>query len=231
MILNRGKWTKHDIKDFNEFLKSNRVEDKIGFSKRVVNTNMEVLGINNPTCKGYAAEIHNGAFIDFLEQNDFKYYESTLVSAYIINYIKDVKEKKKYIDKLYLDNWATVDALKFDVKKQEEEFLHLAEEYIKSKKTFVRRVGVRILFSYTSSDYVDEIFRIIESLYNEKEYYVNMAVAWLICELMIKNRDKAVEFLKNGKINDFVMHKAVSKCRDSFRISEKDKEMLKKMIS
>ena len=226
----KDKWTKADIKSFNEFLEEKKVESKIDFSKRVVNTNMQVLGINNPTCKSYAQEIHKGNFLEFLDKNDFKYYESTLVSAYIINYIKDIKEKRKYIDKLYMDNWATVDSLKFDVKKQEEEFLELSKEYIKSKDTFVRRVGVRILFSYTSSKYVDEVFKIIESLYKEKEYYVNMAVAWLLCELMIKNRNKTVEFLKNGKINDFVMHKTVSKCRDSFRISEKDKKMLKEMI-
>ena len=228
MEIIRDSWSVASINEFNKYLESIKRVDKIEFSKRVVNTSMEVLGINNPTCKEIAKKIQKGNFIDFLEKNDFKYYESTLVQAYLINYIKDAKEKEKYISKLYLDNWATVDALTFKVKNNETEYLKLAKKYIKSKETFIRRVGVRILFSFTDTEYVEEIFKIIDSLYKEKEYYVNMAVAWLCCELMIKNRDIMVEYLNHHHLNDFTINKAISKCRDSFRISAKDKEMLKK---
>ncbi len=170
----------------------------------------------------------SGNFYEFLEINDFKYYESTLVSSYLINYIKDVKEKEKFINSLYMDNWATVDTLKFNIKNQEKEFLDLSKKYIKSKEPFKRRVGVRILFSYTSSAYVDEIFDIMDSLNKEKEYYVNMVVAWLGCELMIKNRKKTLEYLKHHNLNNFTVNKMISKCHDSFRISDEDKTYLKK---
>ena len=228
MNLVKEKWTKADIIDFNRYLESIKVPEKIDFSKRVVNTNMKVLGINNPTCKEIAKQIHQGSFYDFLEKNDFKYYESTLVSAYLINFIKDASEKEKYINDLYMDNWATVDALTFNIKKQEKEFLMLSKNYLKRKEPFKRRVGVRILFSYTSSDYTNEVFEIIDSLNSEKEYYVNMAVAWLVCELMIKNRKDTIEYLKHNNLNDFTINKAISKCRDSFRISLEDKDMLLK---
>ncbi len=170
----------------------------------------------------------NGAFIDFLEQNDFKYYESTLVSAYLINYIKDITEKEKYINSLYMDTWSTVDSLKFNVKNQEKEFINLAKKYINNKDPFKRRVGVRILFSYTSSKYVDEVYNIIDGLKKEKEYYVNMCVAWLVCELMIKNKDKTIQYLSHHNLNDFTINKAISKCRESFRITQEDKDMLLK---
>ena len=228
MNLNKEKWLKKDISEFNKYLESIKRPDKIEFSKRVVNTQMDVLGINNPTCKDIAKEIHKGNFIDFLENNDYKYYENTLVSAYLINYIKNVKEKEKYINLLYMDNWATVDALTFNVKNQEKEFIDLSKKYLKNKDTFKRRVGVRILFSYTSGEYINEVLKIIDGLKKEKEYYVNMAVAWLGCELMIKNRDKFLEYLKNNNLNDFTINKAISKCRESFRVSREDKEFLLK---
>ena len=228
MNFNKEKWTKESIKEFNKYLESIKRPDKIEFSKRVVNTNMNVLGINNPTCKDIAKEIHKGNFRDFLEKNDYKYYESTLVSAYLINYIKNADEKKKYIDNLYLDNWATVDALSFNVKNQEAEFIELSKKYIKSQNAFIRRVGVRILFSYTKTDDLDEVFEIIDSLNKEKEYYVNMAVAWLGCEIMINNRKEFLKYLKHHNLNDFTINKMISKCRDSFRISKEDKEMLLK---
>ena len=127
MELIRDSWSVANINEFNKYLESIKRVEKIEFSKRVVNTSMEVLGINNPTCKEIAKKIQKGNFIDFLEKNDFKYYESTLVQAYLINYIKDAKEKEKYINKLYLDNWATVDALTFKVKNNETEYLNLAK--------------------------------------------------------------------------------------------------------
>ena len=83
MELVKDNWTAKDIKR----------PDKIEFSKKTVNTEMNVLGIDCPTCKNIAKKIHEGNFISFLEKNDFKYYENTQVSAYLINYIKDVNEK------------------------------------------------------------------------------------------------------------------------------------------
>ena len=224
----KEKWTKSDIKDFNNYLESIKRPDKIEFSKRTVNTNMNVLGIDNPTCKELAKQIKKGSFKEFLDKNDFKYFESTLVSAYLINYIKDISEKEKFINNLFMDNWATVDTLKYDIKKQEKEYIILSRKYLKEKNAFKRRVGVRILFSYTSTEYIDEIFEIIDTLKKEKEYYVNMAVAWLVCECMIKNRKATIEYLKHHNLNDFTINKVISKCRDSFRVSDEDKEMLLK---
>ncbi len=228
MYLKKEKWTKTDIKEFNKYLESIKVPEKIEFTKKVANTQMDLLGINLPTCKEIAKEIHKGEFKSFLQNNDFKYFENTIVSAFLINFIKEASEKKEYIDKLYMDNWSTVDTLKYNVKNQEEEFLKLAKSYIKSKETFKRRVGVRILFSYTSSDRVQDVFNIIDTLHDENEYYVNMAVAWLCCELMIKNREQFLKYLKHHNLNDFTINKAISKCRDSFRVSEEDKELLLK---
>ena len=85
------------------------------------------------------------------------------------------------------------------------------------------------MFSYTKSDkYIDQIFSVIDTLKDEEEYYVNMAVAWLLCELMIKQRNKTLKYLDNHNLNKFTINKMISKCRDSFRISKEDKELLLK---
>ena len=90
-------------------------------------------------------------------------------------------------------------------------------------------MGIRILFSYKNNDeYVDKIFKVLDKLYDESEYYVNMAIAWLLCELMIYNRDKTLKYLEHHNLNNFTINKAISKCRDSFRVSKEDKELLLK---
>ena len=55
-----------------------------------------------------------------------------------------------------------------------------------------------------------------------------MAISWLMCELIIKNREQTLEYLKHHKLNDFTINKTISKCRDSYRVSKEDKEFLLK---
>jgi hypothetical protein len=66
----------------------------------------------------------------------------------------------------------------------------------------------------------------IDKMYDEGHYYINMIIAWLLCESFIKNRDITLTYLKNNNLNDFVINKMISKCRDSYRVSKGDKEML-----
>jgi len=75
---------------------------------------------------------------------------------------------------------------------------------------------------------IEKVFKIINQLKDEKEYYVNMCTSWLICECFIKRKKDTLDFLNNniGNINDFTINKFVSKCRDSYRVSKEDKEMI-----
>lgn len=228
MNLIKEEWNKNDIEQFNKYLESLKRDDKLEFTKRTINTNMEVLAIPTPEMRTISKEIAKGNFISFLNNLDNKYYENTMINAILINKIDSIEEKKHYISKLVIDNWATVDVLTFKIKGKEKEYLNLAKEYIKDEKTFIRRIGVRILFNYTDKEDLTDIFKIIDSLYSEEEYYVNMAVAWLMCEIVIKNRDKAFEYLEKHNLNKFTVNKTISKCRDSFRVSNVDKEFLTK---
>ena len=162
-----------------------------------------------------------------LELND--YYENTAINGNLISGIKDFEVMKRYLD-VYskrADNWSTCDLLKFNVKNNESEFFDLACEYSKSKLTFVRRIGMFILFKFIDNDdYIDKIYDMLNRFEDEKEYYVNMMNAWLLCELFIKRRDRTIKFLKDNKLNTFTINKGISKCRDSFRVSNEDKDLL-----
>ena len=51
-------------------------------------------------------------------------------------------------------------------------------------------------------------------------------MAWLLCELFIYQREKTLNYLKDSKLNSFVINKDISKSRDSYRIYNKDKQLL-----
>lgn len=226
-----NNWNKNNVDRFELYLYSIRRENKIEWTKNIVCTNMDTLAILFPDLKNIAKKIYKGNYESFLDLMPHKYFESLIIDAYLISFIKDYKLQIKYIEKLskYIDSWSVTDALKFNIKNHEEDYINYAKKLVTSDKLYLRRIGVRILFSYTKlDDYVDEVFSIINALKSEEEYYVNMAVAWLVCELIIYQRNKTFKYLENHNLNKFTINKSISKCRDSYRVSKEDKEKLLK---
>jgi 3-methyladenine DNA glycosylase AlkD len=126
----------------------------------------------------------------------------------------------------YIDNWSSCDILSINIKDMDKLF-DLALSYTKSNKPFVRRVGFRLFFKFLDNEeYLIKIFDVVDSFYYEEHYYVNMIIAWLLCEAFIKNRKFTLRYLEKRNLNDFVINKTISKCRDSYRVSLEDKKML-----
>lgn len=214
--------------EYYDYLYSLGNKDKVEWTKRIVNTNMEVLAIPVPVLKKVAKEIMKNDYIKFLDDVMLDNYESTIVYGNILNNIKDFSILKKYLDIYvdYIDNWSSCDVLSIDIKEKDKLF-DLAISYTNSDKPFVRRVGFRLFFKYLNDEkYLSEIFKVIDNFEFEEHYYVNMIIAWLLCEAFIKNRNMTLEYLNNAKLSDFVVNKTISKCRDSYRVSDMDKKML-----
>jgi len=76
-------------------------------------------------------------------------------------------------------------------------------------------------------NYLDYFFQSIDKIDNDS-YYVNMAIAWFISVLFCKYRVRTLEYLKKNKLNDFIQNKAISKIRESFRVSTIDKKLVLK---
>lgn len=231
MNLIKEEWKKEDIKEFQVYLKSFENEEKKEWSKNLLKTELPVLAIKTPVIKEIIKELRKGNYLSFLDLMIWEYYENTAINGFLISKIVDFITMKKYLD-IYsskADNWATCDLLSFQIKDKEEEFMNLLQEYVKSEKPFVRRIGIVILFHFVDDKkYLPIIYTILNSFENETEYYVNMINAWLVCECFIKHREETVQFLKSHKLNKFTVNKAVQKCRESYRVSKEDKEMLLK---
>ena len=229
MELIKINWTKEDGIEFIKYLESLKREEKIEWTKKIVNTNMKVLAIKSPELNSIIRKIKKGNFLSFLDLNLNNYYENTIINGNLISAIIDFEVMKKYLDNYSkkIDNWASCDTLKFNVKNNEEKFMDLSREYVKSDLLFVRRIGMLILFKFIKNDnYINEVYNRLNEFEKENEYYVNMINAWLVCELFIKRRDTTLEFLKNNRLNKFTINKAISKCRDSYRVSDEDKKLL-----
>ena len=231
MELIKEKWEKSDKVEFINYLDSLKNEDRITWTKNLLNTKLDCFAIKTEVIKNIAKEIKKGNYKSFLDLQIYDNYDSYAVNGFIINKIKDFSEVKHYLDiySIHVDNWGLCDLISLDIRGHENEYLYLVKEYVKSDLTFKRRIGLRILFKFINyDDYFCDIISIIDSLKDEKEYYVNMINAWLLCELFIKRRNETLKYLDNNNLNTWTLNKMISKCRDSYRVSKSDKELLLK---
>lgn len=231
MDLVKKHWGAEDIVSFHEYVLSfSKGPEKGEWERRIVNTSLPCIAVPSPVVKKIISQISKGNFLEFLDKLDISNYSEQAICGGLICKIKDYSLMKKYLDEYLskVDNWAAVDTLKFNINNfNKKEYFSLAETYVKSPHTFVRRCGLIILFKFIVDDsYINKIFDIMNSLSTETEYYVNMANAWLFAECFTKQRDKTLKFLKTHNMNDFTINKGVQKCRDSYRISAEDKQML-----
>lgn len=229
MILKKEVWTKEDIPDFQDYLKTFKSDKNREWSEALLKTELPILTMKMPVIKEISNEIYKGNYISFLDLMIWEYYENTAINGFTINKIKDFNIKKKYLD-IYsnkADNWATCDLLKFDVKKNIKDYFDLSLKYLKSDKPFRRRIGLYILFDFIKiEDYIYKIFDKLDSLKEEDHYYVNMMGAWLLCECFIKKEKETLEYYKNNNTNKFIINKSIQKCRESRRVSVENKDLL-----
>lgn len=231
MELTREHWSKEDIPEFQRYLLSfSKGEENGKWEQRIVNTKLPCIAVPSPEVKRIANEISKGNYREFLDLWIWENFTNTSVNGSVICKIKDFNLMVKYLDKHLkkCDNWATCDLLKFPINaKNKGQYFELSQRYVKSPETFVRRAGMTILLRLAGDDlYIDRILETLNSFYGEQEYYVNMVNAWVFAECFIKQREKTLKFLKTHKMNKFTVNKGISKCRDSFRVSDEDKEML-----
>lgn len=146
--------------------------------------------------------------------------------------MKDCAEQFRFIEENedLLQDWWHVDQL-LQFIKHPIPFAYAfqkAKKYIQSSKPFVRRWGyVLFLLGFQKNPtYTKDILSLLK---DDDAYYVQMAEAWLICDLAIYHMEMVKQFLSTSKMQYNILGRAIQKCCDSYRISMEDKEYLKSL--
>lgn len=227
----KQQWTIEDKTLFIKYLKSfSKGGESIEFEKRILNTNYECVAVPSKDIDRIVNTIYKGNFLSFIDLWINDNNASLVITGKLIARIKDFDVFKVYLKKYlsFVDSWAQTDCLKLKIKENDKQkYFDFSQDLIKSSQTFERRMGIIILFKLIDDTYIDKILNICKDMNNESEYYVNMAIAWLVAECFAKYRQKTLDLVKSKTLNQFVQNKAISKCNDSFRISEQDKNLLK----
>lgn len=146
--------------------------------------------------------------------------------------LNDVTKQFSFIEdnEDYLQDWWHVDQLTQFIKKPIDfEFaLKKSKIYIASSKPFTRRFGYLLFLTGLQKD-VNNTNQILSLMQDDPEYYVQMAEAWLICDLAVFNPKDTIAFLENSSLNYNILGKAIQKMVDSYRISDEYKAYVKSL--
>ena len=228
------KWSEKTYKSFVQYLISLQdLKYRDFHTSLVLNSKYEFIGIRVPQMRDIAKQIAKGDIEEFLKFAQDKYYEEVMVQGLVISHIKDEKIFDKYFKKFIkkIDNWAICDSFCSSckiVEKHEDKYFTEAIELCLNSKEFISRVGLIIILDhFIKEENLPVIFDTLNKIISDK-FYINMAEAWLVCEMYTKFPKETEKFLKKNNMNNFTQNKAISKIHDSFRVSAKEKELLKK---
>lgn len=195
-----------------------------------------IIGVRVPVLRNYAKELAKQQKIEeLLPQIDDQYYEEIMLQGMLIGLEKEEitniqKQIENFVPKI--NNWAICDVfcagLKI-TKKYPKEMWTFLQKYVVSEKEFeIRFAMVMILDFYIGEAYLKEIFKIWDHI-SSKAYYVQMAIAWGISICLIKFYEETIVYLKKANLDKFTYNKALQKAIESYRITEEQKQELRKM--
>ena len=208
------------------------------FQEKICFTKYEIIGIKIPILRKIMKELLKiYDYQDIFNNLNEKYYEHVMLKGMIIAKINTSYEEKLLLIENFLpliDNWAICDTfvsdLKF-IKNYQEEFLIFINNILKRKKEYFQRFAIVCLLNYyINNQYVDYVLNTMLTIKSD-DYYVKMAISWCISIVIIKYFDKGIAFLNQYKnvFDQWTYNKIIQKAMDSYQISAKDKELLKKM--
>lgn len=225
------KWNKKNYKEFIEYLFEIKDEKYKKLQENIIkNDKIKIIGIRVPILKKIAKEISKESYIDFIKYNTHTYLEENLLHGFILGYIKEEEKLLNHINDFmpYIDNWETCDTVCANLKQFKKIDINITNRYINNNPWSQRFGLVLLLDHYIKKDNLQFIYDKCISI-KTNEYYVKMAISWLLSICYIKYPKETLNFLKKANLDKFTHNKTISKICDSKRIEKEEKEKLKLM--
>ena len=194
-----------------------------------------IMGVRIPELRKIARSAAKEDWRNYLEKCCPDTYEEVMIRGMIIGYAKmDDEERMQYLNRFVpeIDNWAVCDSCmstyKFMQKKPEIWYSYLRQKVEEGTEFSIRFGVVGLMDYFINEEYIDRLLKIFDKIQHEG-YYVKMAVAWAISMCYVKFPEKTRAFLEHNHLDTFTQNKAIQKIRESYRVSQEEKEELKKL--
>ncbi len=220
--------------------------DYAKFSGSLLGREAVMLGVRLPKIRELAKKVAKADGREYLDKalpdgeedaGEIQYMEELMLYGMVIGCMREKLEVlfpyiRRYVARI--DNWSLCDSfcagLK-QTKKEPEQMWEFLQPYLHSDKEFDLRFGIVMLMDfYVTPDYIDELLRIYDGIHHEG-YYVKMAVAWALSVCLVKQWEKSFAYMSSpdNRLDEFTYGKTVQKCRESYRLTEEQKGLLKEL--
>lgn len=206
------------------FIREQSDEKYRNFHERLTKSRYRLNGIPIPVLRKYAKDLVGSSNLSEFFKEKSWCYECCMLKGLTLSKLKtDDEEFFKLLDGYIseIDDWALNDMACCAIHRKDEKYLAKVKSLAKSEDVWQARWGiVAVMTNFFDKDAV--IRDLVDDMAAE-DYYVDMALAWLIQVLCVKNRRMAIELLQSPKVSADVKKYAKRKIKDSFRISDEDK--------
>lgn len=210
-----------NINDYQEKLNQSIDPKYQKFSSSLSGSLLPLLGIRIPLLRSLIKEVKDDKSFDpqKLKLNQYLEYNLSYL-AISLERLNDIKSQMEFlsINLVYAKGWQVTDTLVSYVRKLSfKEYFPYFKNLIQSKDTFTRRFAIVLMRRFASDKDISKAFTYLK---DDKEYYVEMAWAWLIADVMVYQPSQALLILKRKQLSSTIKKKATQKIRDSYRVDE-----------
>lgn len=205
------------------------------FSSGLIPGGKPMYGVRIPVIRTLAKQIAKEDFRSYLDNPSEETYEDMNLQAFVIGYAKmDIEESLAYASKFIpkISDWSVNDgfcATYKIAKKHRERVWDFLMQYKKSESEFEQRVvAIMLMDHFLTEEYIQRVLNVWNELKHEG-YYCKMGVAWGVATAYAKFPKETHAFLLNNNLADWTYNKAIQKMLESYRVNEKDKQMLRAM--
>lgn len=182
-----------------------------------------IIGVRMGDLRRLAREIRKEENLDIFNEAKFYYREEKLLYALCIFKMSESFDKAmNALDEFlsYIDNWEVTDLIAGEIIIDEahiDKAFQKALSYVHSSDEYTIRLGLVIMNKkFNDKAHIDKIIDAIKNI-TLNTYYVNMAAAWLLCELYFTDKAKVDEFLSSEAISTEIKKMTRQKIRESLK--------------
>ena len=202
------------------------------FSKKIGIGKIEPIGIRTPQLRTFAKQLSKSNWKELFECESNWCSEVIILKGLCLGYAKiDIDEFLIYLHKFFemVESWAETDmcASSFKIiKKHNKRVFDEIKPYLFCKEEYKVRLAIIILLDYfLIDDWIDKVLELLPTI-EQDVYYIDMAIAWILSVCFVKYREKTLQIFEKKAFSKWVRNKAIQKCRESFRVSNEDKQLL-----
>lgn len=216
-----------------ELLKEHQDESYAKFQRKLIPTvdPDTIIGVRTPALRSMAKKLYREKQYEaFLEELPHAYFDENQLHGFLVSEIRDFDRCIEALERFlpYIDNWATCDQTSPKIfKKRKQELLPYIETWLTSEHVYTVRFAVGMLMQhFLDEDFRPEYLDWVAGVRSE-EYYVNMEIAWYMATALAKQWEAAVPYIEKGRLDRWVHNRTIQKARESYRITDEQKQYLK----